>query len=110
MRGILRELSQYYGNTEDGNQKLNRYFGLKQSDGWEIHREFLLMIRAKIAEEMLSRRFMELDKEEKDAKQRAYVYTDEIIRFLLNPLELAIKRADFIRGFNNRMGATQREK
>lgn len=54
----------------------------------------------------MSRRFTEKDKETKDVEQRAYMMVDELIRFLLNPFELAQKRADFKRAFEQKLEAT----
>lgn len=64
------------------------------------------MFRGKIAEELLSRRFTEKDQVTKDVEQRAYMMVDELIRFLLNPLEKAQKRAEFARGLDRAVEAT----
>lgn len=106
MRHILSEISEHY--SED--QKLNTYWHMKEHPGWPVHQEILLLIRGKMAEELLSFRFTKLDKDEKDAQQRAYAYVDEIIRFLLNPMEKAIKKANFRLAIDKellRMGATK---
>jgi len=66
----------------------------------------LLLLRGRIAEELLSRRFTEKDQATKDVEQRAYMMVDELIRFLLNPLEKAQKRANFARQFQERVEAT----
>jgi hypothetical protein len=69
-----------------------------------------LLIRGKIAEELLSRRFTEKDGVTKDVEQRAYYMVDELIRFLMNPLEKAHKRAEFDRGLEQQLGATPQGK
>lgn len=106
MRHILAEISEAYAND----QKLNTYWRMREDPGWAVHQEILLLIRGKMAEELLSSRFTKLDKDEKDAQQRAYAYCDEIVRFLLNPMEKAIKKANFRLAIDKeliKMGATR---
>lgn len=79
---------------------------MRSHQGWEVHQEMLLLFRGKVAEELLSRRFSEKDAYAKDVEQRAYMMVDELIRFLLNPLEKAQKRAEFARGLEQAVEAT----
>ena len=68
------------------------------------------MLRGKIAEDLLSRRFSEQDAYTKDVEQKAYMMVDELIRFLLNPLEMAQRRAEFARNFEKAVESTYRKK
>ena len=87
-------------------KKLTKYLQMRSHQGWPVHEELLLLFRGKIAEELLSRRFTEKDQATKDVEQRAYMMVDELIRFLLNPLEKAQKRAEFARNFDRAVEAT----
>ncbi len=102
MRRIITQLSKKYSDVND--RKLTKYLAMRSHEGWAVHQEMLLLLRGMIAEELLSRRFTEKDKDSKDVEQRAYMMVDELIRFLINPLEKAIKRAQFARAFDERMG------
>ena len=83
---------------------------MRSHQGWEVHQEILLLLRGKIAEELLSRKFSDQDSYTKDVEQRAYMLVDELIRFLLNPLEKAQKRARFARELEQRVEATYRKR
>ena len=85
MKEIIRDISIHYFKTNQDDRKMSTYIAMmQQHPGWEVHRELLFLLRGKLAEELLSARFTKLDKDEKDAKQRAYAYCDELIMFLLN--------------------------
>ena len=103
MRKILNELSAHYANFEENLQKITVYGQMKQHPGWNVHQELLMLCRGKLAEEVLSKRFTELESTEKDVRQRAYAMVDDFIKFLLNPLAKAQKRAEFMRGFDREM-------
>ena len=78
-----------YAERNVTDRKLTKYIEMRKHQGWPVHEELLLLIRGKIAEELLSKRFTEKDMTTKDVEQRAYMMVDELIRFLLNPLEKA---------------------
>lgn len=112
MRGILTEISRAYANEQYRTQLL-QYMDMQKSEGWKVHQQMLLMMRGMIAEEMLSSRFTKLDEREKDVRQRAYHNVNEVIGFLLKPIEKAVKKAEFSRNFEREMqrhmqGATQK--
>ena len=82
---------------------------MKEHEGWPVHQEFLLLMRGSLAEEMLSSTFTKLDKDEKDSKQRAYSYVDEVIKFLLNPVEKAQRFAGIMK-HNQKMSQSTQQK
>jgi len=107
MRSLLRQLSEHYAARESEDRKLSTYIAMRKHEGWEVHQEMMLILRGMIAGELLSDRFTKLDATEKDVQQRAYSYTNDLIDFLLNPLEKAVKRARFRQGFDQwQRGAT----
>lgn len=109
MRKILRDISVNFLNQNEIDGKLVKYLEMKKHKGWEVHQEFLLLMRGAIAEDMLSATFTKLDKDEKDSKQRAYSHVDEIIRFLLNPVEKAQKFAGIMKHNQKLSAQAQRE-
>ena len=106
MNRIINEISHLYADANVNDLKLTKYLQMRSHPGWNVHQELLLMFRGKIAEELLSRRFTEKDQTTKDIEQRAYMMVDELIRFLLNPLEKAQKRAEFARNFERAVEAS----
>ena len=105
MKSMLRELSVHYAQSNNSDQKLTRYVAMRQHEGWEVHQEMLLILRRMIADEMLSEKHTRLDAHDKDVAQRAYYQANELISFLLNPLELATKRAQFSKEWDRKMQA-----
>lgn len=113
MKSLLREISIAFANSNQDDRKMSSYYGMMEHDGWKVHQEFLWLIRGKLAEEMLSERFTNLDQQEKDSRQRAYYYCDELVRFLLAPLERAQKVAKLRRNLqqgSNRTGSNPEER
>ena len=105
MRKILNELSSHYADIERNSRAILVYAQMESHPGWSVHKEMLMLLRGHIAEELLSKRFTELDATEKDVQQRAYSMVDDFIKFMLNPLAQAKKKAQFLQN-----GRTEREK
>ncbi len=87
----MREISVAYWKSNNEDRKLTNYVAMRQHPGWPVLEEFLLLMRGKMAENILSKRFTKLDKEAKDIQQRTYHNMDEVIRFLLDPVTNARK-------------------
>ena len=87
MKTILKDISRVYFKTNEDNQKLMKYHALTRAPEWEMYKEFLLLIRGTIAEQMFSKDFTELGSREKDIRQRTYANMNEVINFLFNPLK-----------------------
>ena len=102
---ILSRLSNHFSDFENAQvqRKLSAYAAMKGHEGWDTHTEMLMLLRGALAEDMLSNDFTVLESTEKDIRQRAYAMTDQMIRFLLNPLAKAEQRAKFIQGVNREM-------
>ena len=100
MRDLLRGISVHYAKSNSNDEKLTKYDALKRHEGWEVHKEMLLVLRGMIADDLLSAKFTNMNSRDKDALQRGYSYANELIGFLLNPLDLAVKRAKFNKGFD----------
>jgi hypothetical protein len=104
LRTEIKEIIEGFMKTNPDDRRLSHYWEMRQHPGWEVHQEILMMIRGKIAEEVLSERFTRLDIGEKDARQRAYNMVNQLIKFLVNPMEIAQKRALFKLAFDQKMG------
>ena len=104
MRKIIRETAKLFLENNDDDRKLSAYYALRDQPGWEVHVEILSIIRYKMAHEVLSERFTQLSKEDKDTHQRAYAHVDELIKFLINPLAKSMKRQQFKYAFDQKMG------
>uniref|UniRef100_A0A6M3J1H7 Uncharacterized protein n=1 Tax=viral metagenome TaxID=1070528 RepID=A0A6M3J1H7_9ZZZZ len=104
MRKILNDLSDHYADVDKNHRSILAYAEMEKHPGWNTHKEMLMLCRGQIAEELLSKRFTELDATEKDVQQRAYSMVDDFIKFLLAPLQQAKKKAAYLQ-----QGRMQRE-
>ena len=105
MKKILAEVSMVFRDITQPTiqKKISAYTQMKGQYGWSVHQELLMLIRGKMAEEILSERFTKLDATEKDARQRAYHMADNLIMFLLNPLKKAQEAAKFYVNFDEKL-------
>jgi len=107
IKHLLHKISVNFYDTQV--QQLDCYERMKQHEGWSVHQGIILTIANEIALLMLSEKFAKLDKDEKDAQQRAFYHTKEIIDFLLDPLKGANKHAA-IKQYTKKLGATKRKR
>jgi len=89
---------------KDGKAPLKLYVEMRNHPGWETHKDVIARIRLGIVKDMLSERFTKLSPVEKDSQQKAYFLTDQILHYLLNPLEIEEKRAAFKLKHSKTMG------
>jgi len=109
IKGVLRKISEGLLNTEEGNRIAVNYLDMQKHLGWKAHQGILVQLGNSITEYMLSEKFTKLDIHEKDAQQRSFYITKEIIDFLLNPMKGANRYAK-IAQHNKKMGATNKER
>ena len=105
IKKLLREISIDLYKSEDRTGNWSKYAKLKEQPGWKVHNMFMVLIANKMSEYMFSKEFTELNREDKDANQRSFHMTKEIIDFLIDPLKGANQYAK-IALHNQKMGAT----
>ena len=104
---ILYELSKALVSSENGQNILNQYRDLQAHPSWKSYQGFLVEIANQLAGSMLTKDYTDLDKEQKDALQRAIYISKEVIDFLIDPTKGAIRYAA-IKQYNQRLEATMR--
>ena len=109
IKKILYDISVDFYRDERSQANFKKYDHMRQHEGWPMHQGFMIMIANKLAESMLTEKFTNLNKEEKDAHQRALFIAKEIIDFLLDPLKGANKYAA-IRQYHKKLEATGKRK
>ena len=107
MDKLLRKLSEMIVQSEKDQQLYNKYVQMTETEGWEVHKSYLVYLRGAIASEMLGKSFTKLPPDEKDSQQRAYAMADKLILFLLDPLQKAQQLAK-IKWHNKLMEATMK--
>jgi hypothetical protein len=108
IRGLLHKISVEFLKTEEGNRLGVSYMELTKHQGWKVHESMLITIANAISKYMLSEEYTRLPADEKDAQQRGFHITTEIIQFLLNPLKGAEKHAAMTL-HNKKMEATRKQ-
>ena len=109
IKKLLREISIDMYKSEDRTSNYFKYAKMRNHDGWAVHQMFMVAIANKLSECLLSAEFTKLNIEEKDANQRAFYMTKEIINFLMDPLKGANKYAKVALHNKKMMEATQRQ-
>jgi len=102
MKQLLKEVSAHI--KKDYDSGFDTYTAMQSHPGWDIHRNIIGRIKLSIVKEMLSERFTRLSPTEKDSQQKAFFMLDEILNYLINPIERDIKKQKFNQGVNQAMG------
>ena len=109
IKKLLYDISVDFYKDEMSQANFKKYDHMKKHEGWPVHQGLMILIANKIAETMLSEKFTKLNKDEKDAQQRAFYIAKEIIDFLLDPLKGANKYAA-IKKYHKKLEATGKRK
>ncbi len=72
--------------TEITKEGVEAYEAMQQSKGWQFHQSVLQLVRGRMLEVLLSKRFTEQSAQEKDVQQRVFHELDCLITFLIDPL------------------------
>ena len=67
--------------------------GAIQTEEWKFYTQLLMTVKGIMATDMFSKRYTLLDEKEKDVTQRTYYNIDQMLTFLLNPLNWMKKRS-----------------
>ena len=84
MQRVLGKLARRILQDENEKIKFAKFVQMRDHDGWKTFLEWLMYLRASIAEELLSDKFSKLEPYEKDVQQRAFNMVDHLILFLVD--------------------------
>jgi len=87
IKKLLIKISKEIYHTEDRTSNFRKYGHMRKTEGWKVHQLYMATIANKMSEYLLSKEFTNLDMKDKDAQQRAFHITKEIIDFLFDPLK-----------------------
>jgi hypothetical protein len=107
IKKILGEISKDLYRDDEKHGIILKYKKMQEHEGWKSHQIFVAMIANKMSECMFSKEFTNLNKDDKDAYQRSFSITKEIIDFLFDPLKGAENYAK-IMAYNKNLGATKK--
>jgi hypothetical protein len=87
MKSLLSDFVVFYRAYDDFQQKVDQYQHAIESKEWSFFREHLLVIKSRMANNLLSKKFTELSATEKDIIQKTYYNINQIIDYLDNPVK-----------------------
>ena len=96
IKKILYDISVAFFKDEEKQRLYRQYQAMTEHQGWKVHQGMIVEVANRISAYMLTEQFTRLDKEEKDAQQRAFFIAKEIIEFLFDPLKGADKYAKIL--------------
>jgi hypothetical protein len=108
IKALLHKISLEFLQSEEGNRLGVEYLDMQKHPGWKVHESILISVANTISKHMLSEEYTKLQALEKDAQQRGYFISKEIIDFLLDPLKGAKKYAAMAQHNKKMQEATQR--
>ena len=97
MQKFVKQIAKLYVSDEGAAQSFQKFYRLRQDEGWTEFVRLLHVVQGFMAEELLSDRFAELSPADKDVKQRVYAGLRRFLSFLENPSP-EIERAMFLAG------------
>jgi len=93
VKALLNQFIELFDNEEEYQRRLANYQRVLKTEEWAFLRDTLMTIKGVMAGDMFSRRFTDLDQQEKDVAQKTYYQIDQILTFLLNPSAWIKKRS-----------------
>lgn len=93
MKSLLTQFIELFDKEEEYKRRLANYQRILKTEEWQFFRDTLMTIRGTMATDMFSRKYTDLNVQEKDVIQKTYYNIDQMIAFLLNPLGWMKKRS-----------------
>lgn len=97
MKRFVKQIAKLYASDEVAAQGFEKFYRLRQEDGWIEFVRMIHIIQGLMAQELLGDKFTELSKEEKDIRQRTYAGLRVFLSFLENPSS-ELERAMYLAG------------
>jgi hypothetical protein len=97
LKKFVKQIAKMYASDEAAGQGFQKFYRLRQEDGWSELVRMIHIVQGLMAQQMLSAKFTDLSKEEKDIKQRTYAGLRVFLAFLENPAP-ELERAMFMAG------------
>jgi len=97
MRKFVKQIAKVYAADEGALQGFRRFYSLRNDPGWTEFIKMLHLTQGLMAQELLSDKFTEKNREDKDILQRTFANLRYFMEFLENPLP-ELQRAMFLAG------------
>ena len=87
MKNLLSQFVAYYEHNEEFQREMANFQYVIKSGDWVFYKKMLMIIKGVMATDMFSSKYTSLSAEEKDVMQKTYYNIDQILTFLLNPIQ-----------------------
>ena len=92
MKNLLTNFTVFYNTYDDFQRKVDQFQRAIESPEWEFYKEHLLVIKSQMANNLLSKKFTDMNAEDKDVIQKTYYNINQILDYLDSPLKWFKKR------------------
>lgn len=101
MKGLLNSIEQRFKQDDGFQRLLLNYSRAIKTEDWQFFLYAIESVKMEMREDLLSKRFTELDAVEKDVQQRAYYSIKQVLDFLSNPQSWLVKKKMRMEKFKN---------
>jgi hypothetical protein len=109
MQNTINAVTANFMQTEIGRELLNDFLRMRTDKGWKFMQLFIVELGNHLANEVLGRRFQELEDKKKLVRLEAYSDISILLKFLASPSE-TFERVATIKEHNRQMGQLRRPK
>ena len=93
MKNLLTKFTVCYNTYDDFQRKVDQFQRVIESPEWKFYKEHLLVIKSQMANNLLSKKFTDMNAEDKDVLQKTYYHINQILDYLDSPLKWFKKRS-----------------
>ena len=86
MKEVLREIYQVYESNDEFKRKLENYARYIKSDDGKFIRDIFLLLKGSMLQTLLSAKYTNLTRDEKDVMQRTFYHICQLLDFLASPV------------------------
>jgi len=95
MKSLLNNFVIYYDTYEEFQHRVDQYQRAIKTKEWEFLRDTILVIKSQMAQDLLSKKFTDMNAEDKDVLQKTYYNINQILDYLSSPVRWFKRRNRF---------------
>ncbi|MFX0194535.1 MAG: hypothetical protein ACFFCW_00310 [Candidatus Hodarchaeota archaeon] len=110
MRNLVQQFEQLFENHDGFKRNAENYTRAIKTEEWKFLKDAILMIRGQMATDMFSKAHTDSDPTEKDVTQRTYYHINQILDFLLNPVDWVNRKRTLRQKFADQLNKVSRNR
>lgn len=92
MKDLLSHLDEYFEKNDEFKRRMEKFSYVKNSEDWEFFVFMLRSVQGVMVNDMLTRRYADLEPVEKDITSKTYYHVNRMVEFFINPITELRKR------------------